>query len=155
MEPTHVHLLLNHYPIFATFIGSAILFLGLKLNNKTAKVISYSIFISAALVSIIVFQSGGGAEHIIEKLIPSSDDYIEAHEDVAKIALWFAIIVGMISIFGIYASFKKKQIEKNIGIAILIASIISIGFFAYVGSLGGKIVHTELRDSAPITKSSE
>lgn len=155
MEPTHVHLLLNHYPIFATFIGSAILFLGLKLNNQTAKVISYSIFISAALISIIVFQSGDGVEHIIEKLIPSSEDYIDAHEDVAKIALWFAIIVGMISTLGIYASFKKKQIEKNIAIAILIASIISIGFFAYVGSLGGKIVHTELRDDTPITKSSE
>jgi len=91
MEPTHVHLLLNHYPIFATIIGFAILLFGIIKNNPSARIISYTIFISAALVSILVFQSGEGAEDIIEKIIPSSERYIEAHEEAADIALWFAI----------------------------------------------------------------
>lgn len=155
MEPTQVHLLLNHYPIFATIIGFAILLFGVIKNNSSARIISYTIFISAALVSILVFQSGEGAEDIIEKIIPSSEEYIEAHEEAADIALWFAIGLGLISIVGIYTSIKKMLIEKKIGIAILIVSVISIAFFAYVGSLGGKIVHTELRDNTAITNSIE
>lgn len=155
MEPTHVHLLLNHYPIFATLIGFAILLFGLIKSNQSARVISYSIFISAALISIIVFQSGEGAEDIIEKIIPSSEQYIEAHEEAADIALWFSIGLGLFSIVGIYTSIKKMIAEKKIGIAILITSIVSIAIFAYVGSLGGKIVHTELRDNTAIINSDE
>lgn len=155
MEPTHVHLLLNHYPIFATIIGFAILLFGVIKNNSTARIISYSVFVTAALVSIIVFLSGDGAEHAIEKLIPSSEQYIDAHEDAAIFALWIAIGLGLVSVIAIYTSIKNILIEKKIGIAILIASIISIAFFAYVGSLGGKIVHTELRDKTAITNSVE
>lgn len=155
MEATHIHLLLNHYPIFATFIGFAILLFGLFKDNQTARVISYSIFVSAALASFLVFQSGDGAEHIIEKTIPSTKDYIEAHEDAAKIALWFAFGLGLISLVGIYTTIKQKLFEKKIGIVILIASIISIAFFAYVGNLGGKIIHTELRDKTAVTQSKD
>lgn len=155
MEPTHVHLLLNHYPIFASFIGFAVLLFGLVKDNQSVRVISYYIFVSAALVSFIVFQSGEGAEHIIEKLIPSSEEFIKAHEEAADIALWIAIGLGLLSVIGIYTSIKKMIIEKKIGIAILIASVISIAFFAYVGSLGGKIVHAELRDKTAITNTIE
>lgn len=155
MEPTQVHLLLNHYPIFAIFIGFAVLLFGLIKSNQTARIISYSIFISAAIASIIVFQCGEGAEHIIEKLLPESEQYIEAHEEAAEIALWFAIGLGLMSIIGLYTSIKQKLIEKKIGIVILVVSVLTIAFFAYVGSLGGKIVHAELRANSAITNTIE
>lgn len=155
MEPTHVHLLINHYPIFATFIGFAILLFGLIKNNQTARVIAYVIFVSAAFVSFLAFQSGEGAEDIIEKLLPELEKYIEAHEEAAEIALWFAIGLGLLSAIAIYTTIKQKLIEKKIGLTILVASVISIAFFAYVGSLGGKIVHAELRGNSTITNTIE
>ena len=155
MEPTHVHLLINHYPIFATFIGFAILLFGLIKNNQTARVIAYVIFVSAAFVSFLAFQSGEGAEDIIEKLLPESEQYLEAHEKAAEIVLWFAIGLGLLSAIAIYTTIKQKLIEKKIGLTILVASVISIAFFAYVGSLGGKIVHAELRGNPTITNTIE
>ena len=68
MNGAHLHLLLNHVPLFATLFGLCILLFGFWLRNTTAQYIAMAFFILAALVTIPVMLSGEGAEEIVEHI---------------------------------------------------------------------------------------
>jgi len=78
---------------------------------------------------------------------------IEQHEDFAIYALVSLIALGVVSLLGLYLTFKKSNLTRVIAQFTLLLSLLSFGLVGYTGFLGGKIRHTEV--SAQTTEGSQ
>lgn len=145
MNPTHFHLVMTHLPIYGLLIGIVILLIGLVRKNQTLKTTATLLFIAMAIVAIPVFLSGEEAEETIEHLIPDVKKSIHEHEERAEKAIWLMAVLGVSSLFSLYAAYKKPSISGTIHILSLIVAIATFAAYVNVGYLGGQIRHTEIR----------
>lgn len=148
MNQTHIHLLLNHFPIIGTLIGSCLLLWGIIKKNENIKSISAVLLACMALVAIPVFLTGEPAEESVEHIGGISEQVIELHEEAAEIAIWLMGITGLVSLAALLMSFRKAKQAGTVFILAFILSAVSFASMARTGYLGGQIRHTEISNVA-------
>ncbi len=144
MNLTHLHLLLNHFPIIGTLIGSFTMLYGILKNQQQAKSIGAAIIQIMAIIAIPVFLTGEPAEETVEHLQGISKSIIHDHEEAAELALWIMEIAGLFALLSLFFQFKKSSIVNNLFIITFVLTLISFALMARTGYLGGQIRHTEL-----------
>ena len=144
MNAAQIHLALNHAPLFLSVIGGGILILGMIQKNETFKTLSLFLMVAAALFTIPVFLTGEGTEELVEHLPGVTENLIEKHEDMAKIALIIISISGVTALAGIFLR-KKASMAKIVFALCLLLSLASFGTMAQTAHLGGLIRHSELQ----------
>lgn len=152
MNAVHLHLMVNHIPILATFFSLCILAWSQYKGNKSFFSLAMIGFIIAGVFSIIALQSGEAAEEIVEHLAGISGDVIHEHEEMAETANWLAVLLGIGGITGLFIQKKKESLMKISGLILLLIALISTGVFAYTAYLGGQIIHQELESNTQIEK---
>ena len=153
MNATHIHLLLNHFPIIGSLIGSAILLWGIFKKQDNIKSIAAATLFIMAILAIPVFITGEPAEESVEKLSGVSENMIDLHEEAAELSIWLMEITGLIALAAFFLQWKKNNkagISFNI---LLISAIISFAAMARTGYYGGQIRHTELTTAAATANS--
>lgn len=145
MDATHLHLILTHFPIIGTIIGIFILAYGIYSKNESITKVALVTFIMMSILTIPVFLTGEEAGETVEKIAGVSENIIEEHEELAEKAIWLMGFLGVIALVSLYAIFKKLSFSKIITMVTLIVSMVTFGFFAQVGNLGGQIRHSEIR----------
>lgn len=148
MNATHLHLILTHFPIIGTLLGSLILIYGIFTKNTSIKKLSMLLFIAMALVAIPVYLTGEGAEETVEKLSGVSEQTIKVHEEMAEKAIVFMAILGILSFVNLFALIRSLSFAKILTYVTLIFSLLTFGIYAKTGNLGGQIRHTEIRTNA-------
>ena len=143
MNPTHLHLLLNHFPIVGTLIGSAILFYGVIKSQNAGKTIGALIIVIMAIVAVPVLLTGEPAEESIEHLSGISETLIHDHEETSEKAFWLMEASGALSLLALIL-YRKKSVyaSKTFWMAFAFAAITFFAM-AWTGYLGGKIRHPE------------
>jgi len=157
MNFAQLHLFLNHFPIIGTMVGLGLLLVSLVGKNGDLRRASLIIFPAMALLAILVFFSGVGAQGAIRKAPGVSEHLIERHQGAAMLALLFMEITGAFSLVGLWKSQKASSPTRWNGSlsAVLLFSIVTAGLMARVGTTGGDIRHPEIEKSqATITESS-
>jgi len=144
MSPAHIHLLITHFPIFGSFIGSLVLAYAIIVKSNETKIAAYGTLVLSTFGAGISYLTGEGAEEVVEEIPGVVESAIETHENFALIALIGIIILGFLSLLGLISILKKSIYANKIAIVVLIAAITSFGLVAITGYLGGKIRHTEL-----------
>lgn len=148
MNQTHIHLLLNHFPVIGTLIGSCLLLWGIIKKNDHTKSIAAFLLAVMALIAIPVFLTGEPAEESVEGIAGVSENMISLHEEAAEIAIWLMGITGIISGAALFMAWKKhKQANIAFGIAFIISAV-CFASMARTGYLGGQIRHTEISNPA-------
>ncbi len=148
MNQTHIHLLLNHFPIIGTLIGSCLLLWGIVKKNDHTKSIAAVLLAVMALIAIPVFLTGEPAEESVEDITGVSEKMISLHEEAAEIAIWLMGITGIVSLAALALAWKKnKQAKIFFGIAFAISAV-CFAAMARTGYLGGQIRHTEISNPA-------
>lgn len=143
MNPTHIHLVLNHFPIIGTLIGSAIVLFGIVKKQSNGKAIGAFIIVIMAIVAIPVMVTGEPAEESIEHLNGISKSLIHDHEEAAEKAFWMMEIAGVISLIALIL-YKIKPVLASKAFWIAFAfSVITFLTMVWAGNLGGKIRHPE------------
>jgi uncharacterized membrane protein len=151
MDPTHIHLLLTHFPIIGTFFALGILAYGHFSKKDDVRNVAFVIFILMSLITIPVFLTGEEAEEAVEHLPGVSEAMIHEHEELAEKAIWLMGLLGILSLAGLYATIKKLSFTKTLSVATLVVSLATFGIFALVGNHGGQIRHSEIRkNESPI-----
>lgn len=146
MDAAHLHLLTNHIPILLTFLSVAMLVWAVFSKKNEHYKIAFIGFIIAGLAILVVFQSGEEAEDIVEEIAGVTHDSIEAHEEAANISWWLTVILGGGGIVGLFMNKKKGKGFKPFVWVMLAYALLTAGYLAYTGNLGGHIRHTELTD---------
>jgi len=143
MNAAHVHLILNHAPLFGLFAGIVLLIWGLLRGSYEMRLASYAAFILSALAAIAVYLSGGAAESLIEDLPGVTEGAIERHEDIAKIAM---LAIGAKGLLAAAASFVERRgaFQRSVLAALLLVAVLAVGVVGYAANLGGQIRHPEI-----------
>lgn len=144
----------NHFPIIGLFFGIGILVYGIIKKQTILVNTAYVIFIVCMIMAKATMMTGEGAEEIVEEL-GISHDLIHEHEEIAETFMKVLYILGILSILGLVANFKKHSKAQIISYVVLILAIGSSILSKNVGTSGGEIRHTEIRDNANISNGSE
>ena len=151
MNLSHLHLIINHLPIIGSMLGGLVLAFAILEKSNRTKVAAYGILIISSIGAAIVYLTGESAEELVENIPGVLKDTIEQHEDAAMVSLIVLIILGISSVVGIYLTYKNSKYIKRVANVTLFLSILSFGFVARAGLLGGQIRHTELTTVDPIS----
>lgn len=148
MNDAHLHLIFNHFPILGTLIGLAILLAGIIIKNNAIKNVSYILFIVAAITAFISMSTGEGAEELVEEMPTVGKQIIHEHEELAEKLAIVLYVLGTVSIFGLVANIKKHHKAKLLSFIIAVVAFIGVVLAKSVGTSGGEIRHTEIRENA-------
>ncbi len=148
MNQTHLHLLINHLPIFGSILGGLVLAHGLWTRTNQTKIAAYNLLVISSVGAVIAYLTGEAAEESVENIQGISKDLIEQHEDLAVIALVALSILGVASLIGLFLTIKKSPLSRMVAVVTLFISLISFGFIARTGYVGGQIRHTEINPAS-------
>ncbi len=146
MNDTHLHLLINHFPIVGTIFGLGILIFGIIQKNKSVQNTAYIIFLICMILGKFSMFTGEKAEEIVENL-GISHELIHEHEKQAETYMKMAYALGLISIISLLANVKNHPKSKLFSILTLTLAAVTIFLSKSVGTSGGEIRHTEINQS--------
>jgi hypothetical protein len=161
MDPTHLHLLLNHVPTVGFSIAIALFFLGLLLRSDHLKQASLAVFVGIALVTIPTYVTGNAAQIKLLDMgvmaegdpegVRSTISLVESHEGAAFLALAFMEITGALAWLALWQFRRTSVLGNGIGVSILVLSLITMGLMAQAANIGGTISHPEIRYQEEMT----
>lgn len=143
MDATHVHLILNHFPIIGTLIATVIMAVAIAYKNQSLQLTALSTWVLMALIAIPVFLTGEPAEETVEKLPGVVEATMEAHEEAAEFAFWLMEALGALSLVALILHFRNAAGIALPRVAFFVGIVVCIAM-ARTGYLGGQIRHTEL-----------
>ena len=146
MNPIHIHLLLNHFPIIGTMIAGVILALGLYQKNTQTQTIATGIMLVMAIIAIPVMLSGESAEELLEHINGISEPYIELHEQFATVAFWLMECLGLMSFISLVITFRGGN-TRFLMISVLSLSAVTSIVMSATGYYGGQIRHIEIKSN--------
>ena len=150
MNPTHIHLLITHLPIFGSILGALVLAQGIWTNSNSAKIAAYYVLIISSVGAGIAYLTGEAAEETVENITGIAENMIEEHEEFALYALISLIILGIAALGGLIITIQRLTLTSTVAKLILFISLISFGLVARTGYLGGQIRHTEIKSNGTL-----
>jgi uncharacterized membrane protein len=155
MNDAHLHMVVNHFPIIGTILAIGILVAGLLNKNQSIINTAYVLFIIGAIFGILSMNTGEGAEELVEDMPGIGWKIIHEHEELAEKMALLLDILGVLSLVGFYFQYKRNSKQKLVSYLILIIGIASLFVIQKVGTSGGEIRHTEIRNESVITTNSK
>jgi uncharacterized membrane protein len=153
MNDAHLHMVVNHFPIIGTILAIGILTAGLLNKNQSIINTAYVLFIIGAVFGILSMNTGEGAEELVEDMPGIGWKIIHDHEELAEKMALLLDILGILSVIGFYFQYKRNPKQKLVSYLILILGIASLFVIQKVGTSGGEIRHSEIRNDNNTTNS--
>lgn len=151
MNDAHLHMVVNHFPIVGTIVAIGILIAGLLNKNQSIINTAYVLFIIGAVFGILSMNTGEGAEELVEDMPGIGWKIIHEHEELAEKMALLLDVLGILSLIGFYFQYKNNPKQKLVSYIILILGIASLFVIQKVGTSGGEIRHTEIRNESNAT----
>ena len=160
MDPTHLHLLLNHVPTVGFGIGVAMFVLGLVGRSNDLKQASLVIFVGVALITIPTYVTGNAAQVHLQERGEVSDgttegmvtlSLIETHEGAAFLALGFMEVTGALAWLALWRFRRTLNVSPGMNGVLLVLSLATLGLMAQAANVGGMINHPEIRGAEEMT----
>lgn len=146
MNLAHLHLALNHVPVIGIPVALAFLIYGLYGKNQSSIRFALIVLVGLAAMVIPVYLTGEPAEELVENLPGVAESFIEAHEDAAMFSLYLTLITGVAAAAALMLQ-KDPNKSRLINFGVLGVAILAVVSLVYTANLGGKVRHTELRNS--------
>jgi hypothetical protein len=143
----HIHLLVNHAPVFGSLFGLALLVASLRFAPDAYRRAAFVVLIFTGIAAFIADQSGDPAEDAVRGLPGVRRELIHEHEDIADPAFIAAAVLGVIAL-GALVRWRREPIPRGATLVVTVGAAVVSGLMAYTALLGGKIRHTEVRPGA-------
>jgi uncharacterized membrane protein len=145
LSPTHVHLLLNHFPTIGFIIGIILFVAGLVAKSDHIKQAALVVFAGIALLTIPTYCTGNAAERALRTNPDAPHALILMHESAAFFSLLWMIVTGGFAWLGLWQYRRMLHLPRwNVGV-ILILSVVTLVTVSRAANLGGEIRHPEIR----------
>lgn len=148
MNAAHVHLAVNHLPLFAALFGACLLAYGLLKNQRSLKSAGLVLGLVAGLGGVAAFQSGERAEDIVEAYAGTNEAALEEHEEAAEVTQWAAILLGLVSLGALFLPKGREALRGRVELFALALFVVTLALVARTANLGGPIRHPEISSSA-------
>ena len=144
LNAAHLHLMLNHYSIFASFFATLLLCFGLYLKQPGLRFAAYALLISAVPMVIATYLSGSFAEDEIERVAGVMERAVDSHEDAGKVTLAFMLVAGIAATYAAWSE-ARGTFRRTVQIVVLVFGAGGFCIAGYTALLGGYIHHPEIR----------
>ena len=148
MNAAHLHLLLNHAPVFGIFFALVLLGLARLRRSDEWTRLGLLTLLASGLAAAAAMATGEPAEHAVEHLAGISERAIEAHEEAAELAA-VATYVGAVLALAALVLRRRLAIAGRLTLLALVAALAAFGLMARTANLGGQIRHSEIAGAAP------
>jgi uncharacterized membrane protein len=143
----HLHLIINHAPIFGSLFALAFLLVSFFIAPDIFRRTALVFLIFTGLAATAAKFTGEAAAHDIRGLPGVRREVTHAHEEAGDRAFIAAAIVGLLAA-GALARFRRQPVPRNVTVATTIGTAVVAGLMVYAALLGGQVRHTELRPGA-------
>ena len=144
MNSVHIHLMLNHVPLFGSVVTLLLLALGIWRQSDELKRVAFAMIVLTSLLTLPVYFTGEPAENAVRRLPTVTQAAMEVHEDAAKIAFAGMLVTGAVALVGLVLFQRRKPVPSWLTTMSLVASLVTALLMARAANLGGKIRHSEL-----------
>jgi uncharacterized membrane protein len=156
LSPTHIHLLLNHFPTVGFIVGFGLFIVALVAKSEHLRVGSLVVLVGISLITIPAYTTGNAAEvricAVAESGLPGaceepgvSRSLIEQHEGAAFLAMMFMSFTGGLAWLGLWYQRRFKRIPAWNIAAVLILGLLTVATVSRAAAIGGEIRHPEIR----------
>ena len=145
LTPTHIHLLLNHFPTigFAIAIG---LFIGAIVSRSDdLQKASLTVLVAVAILTFPTYLSGNAADLAIRKMPDVSRTLIATHEGAALLSFTLMEITGAVAWLALWQMRRAGRVSARTLGTVLLLSAITMGLVTRAANIGGEIRHPEIR----------
>jgi hypothetical protein len=147
IEGAHLHLLINHAPIFGSLFAFLLLVASYFVARNVLRLTAFAVLVATAPLAFITQRSGEPAEDAIRGFPGVRRSVVHDHEEMGEKAYLISIAVGVLALAGaIY--WRKRPVPISATIVMTLATAIATGAMMYTGLLGGRVRHTEVRPGA-------
>jgi hypothetical protein len=159
MDPTHLHLLLNHVPTVGFGIGLALFILALLWRSNDLKQASLVVFVVVALVTIPTYVTGNAAQIKLLNLgaigtaqsARTTQSLVQTHEGAAFLALTFMEVTGALAWIALWQFRRRLLFSNGMAGTLLVLGVITLALTALAANVGGHISHPEIRGTEEVT----
>ena len=144
MTLAHLHIMINHAPLFGVFFGAVILLVSMWFQQSFGKKIGLWILVWAALMTVPVYFSGMDAMSEVGSSSQVSGDVMMQHK---AFALWSMILTSILGLLALFPALEKNESKKGRRITWVVLALCALAFvlIGYTAHLGGVIRRPELR----------
>ncbi|HEY6136572.1 MAG TPA: hypothetical protein VI670_02285 [Thermoanaerobaculia bacterium] len=137
----HLHLAINHSPLYSEVFAFFVLLIGTIRRNRTLTTTGLVFAIVAGICGAAAYWTGNAAADVLQKATIAGVDTqtIGLHELAAKFGLAATAITGVAALVAL--RWRRRWLE----IVIIILALWSVTVIVRVALLGGRIHHPEVR----------
>lgn len=156
LSPTHLHLLLNHFPTIGFIIGLGLFVIALIARSEHLTIASLVVLVGISLITIPAYATGNAAQvgicGVAATGLPGpceeegvSRSLIEQHEGAAFAAMMFITFTGGLAWLALWQWRRFNTFPKWNLAVVLILGLLSLATVSRAASIGGEIRHPEIR----------
>ena len=143
MNAAHLHLIVNHLPLFAAMFGGLLMAAGLWRRSESLTRAGLMLGVVAGLGAGLASFSGERAEELVEGLQGVAEAAIEEHEEAAEVTLWTGIVFGAVSLLALLVPATRGRLARHTRRAALGLAVLTFVSAGWTANLGGRIRHRE------------
>jgi uncharacterized membrane protein len=147
MTGVHLHLLVNHAPIFGSLFALGLFLASYRWAPDVLRRTAFVFLIFTAFAGAAADFTGDPAVHAVRGLPGTRREVTHDHEEMGQKSYLVGALVGVLAIVLLVRS-RNGAISTAVAATGLIASLIVSAMMAYTGLLGGRVRHTEVRPGA-------
>jgi len=149
-QPEYVHILLHSMPVIGLAVAVIGLLLGILFNSKGAVTIGLLLVALTAVSAFPVERSGKKAEDRVENALDREGrDWLYEHEERAETVIYVFYVTAFVAILALVTRPLFPGFAKGSMIASIVLAVLSIAAGSWIGFAGGRISHSEIRDTDP------
>ena len=149
IQADHIHLAINHSPLYAETFAFFLLLIGVIRRNRTLTTAGLVVSIIAALCASAAYWTGDGAADILKNAKPPiagvDVQAIGLHDLAAGFLLGGASITGVAAIAALWWGRRGRTRPRWLEVLMIVLTLWTITIAVRVALLGGRIHHPEVR----------
>ena len=143
----HLHLLVNHAPIFGSLFAFALLVASYFTSADVLRRTAFVVLIGTAIAGAAADLSGDAAEEAVKGLPGVRRELIDAHSHMGDRAYILGGVLGVLALVAL-VRWRRRPVPAGATLVAVLATAFVSGAMAYTALLGGQIRHTEVRSGA-------
>ena len=148
MNFVHIHLAINHSPLYASLFAFFFLLIGMVIRNRSIAAAGLIITIVAALCGIAADLTGNEAADVIKNSPPIAGvdtTLIREHDLAAGFVVISTCVTAGLAIIVLFVGRRRGQRPRWMEVVVLVFILWSLSVVARTALLGGRIHHPEVR----------
>jgi uncharacterized membrane protein len=144
MNPSHLHLLLNHLPAAFGLVALLVAVIGLIGKNSSIKKLALGLIVLTALAGAAAYFTGKSADIYDDSF--AQHERLERHESLGQTSFIVSICAGVVALLGLGLSKRMQDVPSLVLVPILVLHCVVLFLFMKTSNMGGQIFHPETRE---------